>query len=142
MDDLTEYISGLCENDVITEMNYKDLMDKLKVVNDSKDKYIKITYDKIINVPYQAEDHDAYFEDDIQTEFIRSLKTDTSTDLYVKIMDGEHKCGIKCIMEGIFRFSRISNTNIECLKKNINNLHIIVEGFYSSAVVIKSVEEL
>jgi len=119
MDDLTEYISGLCENDVITEMNYKDLMDKLKVVNDSKDKYIKITYDKIINVPYQAEDHDAYFEDDIQTEFIRSLKTDTSTDLYVKIMDGEHKCGIKCIMEGIFRFSRISNTNIECLKKNI-----------------------
>ncbi len=142
MEDISEYISGLCEVGDINEGIYKELMDKLKVVYDKKDKYIKITYDKIINMAYQAEDNDCYYEDDMVNEYIKSVKTNYDTQLYIKIMDSDNNSSIKNILESIFRFGKISSCDIECLKKNINNLHIIVQGIYSNAVVIKSVEEI
>jgi len=146
MDDICEYISGLCEVGDINEGIYKDLMDKLKVVNDKKDKYIKVVIDRNIVIPTLMNKEDIE-EDPINSEGVIHLKNyliDINTSYYIKVIDGCYSLNPFDICDRMFRFHEIYESQIAVLKKSINKLIFQRDNteHYTYSVVIKSVEEL
>ena len=145
MDDLTEYISGLCEVGDINEGVYKDLMDKLKVVNDKKDKYIKVVIDRNIVIPTLMNKEDIE-EDPIHSEGIINLKNyliDIDKPYYIKVVNGCYSLNPFDILDRMFMFNEIYESQIAVLKKSINKLIFQRDNAnYTYSVVVKSIEEI
>ncbi len=147
MDDLTEYISGLCEVGDINEGVYKDLMDKLKVVNDKKDKYIKVVFDRNIVIPTLMNKEDIE-EDPINNDGIINLKNyllDIDKPYYIKVDTGGHSfINPFDVLTRVFTYHEITYNQVEVLKNSIGKLIYLDDNteHYTYSVVVKSVEEL